>query len=375
MRKTVVCILLLTLLLCGCQPNKSQSQVAIQDLGIPTMEQYSDDLISRCPWDMVVWNNKLYVGAGDYGANTGPVDCMAYDLQTAAWENSGTVLEESIARFCVVNNTLTIPGIDSTMDGHVLGEYYFLQEGKWQLNRTLPGGIHCFNLVEYNQQLFAGLGVTQGEYPVAVSADGGETFNQVPFYKDGQPLQTTKDAIRVYDLVVLNNTLYAFYISENNEPNKENDFECCVYQYQDNRFVYQSTWNPYLQSVGLTQMPFASKAVFQNQLYIATGYLYQATDSLNGFQQVMLEGQPITADLVVQEDGLYILNNQPKTDGTFDVSVWRTNNGEDFEQVLYFNYKTPALSFTINGETYFIGIGNPSLQHQTNGTILAVTLS
>jgi len=372
MKKIIVSVLAIAVLLCGCTP-EPEPEILIKELGIPTIEQYPDDVISRCPWDMTVWNNKLYVGAGDYGVNTGPVDCMAYDLQTAAWENSGTVLEESIARFCVVNNTLTIPGIDSTMDGHVLGEYYFLQEGKWQLNRTLPGGIHCFDLVEYNNQLFAGLGVTRGEYPVAVSLDNGETFTQVPFYKDGQPIKTTKDAIRVYDLVVLGRTLYAVYISENNESGKSQDFDCSFYRYENARFVYETTWDPCYQTVGASQIAFSAKEVFRDRLFVATGYLYQADNRLTSIEQVPFENM-ITLDLFQQEGYLYALNNTPCQDGTFDISVWRTDSGDSFEQVLCFNYKTPALSFALCDNTYYIGIGNPNLQHQSNGTILAVTL-
>ncbi len=373
MRKTVVFVLLLTLLLCGCQPNKPQSQVTIKELGIPTMEQYSEDLVSRCPWDMTVWNNKLYVGAGDYGANTGPVDCMTYDLQTATWENSGTVLEESIARFCVVNNTLMIPGIDSTKDGHLLGEYYSLQEGEWQLNRTLPGGVHCFDLVAFKGQLFAGLGVAQGEYPAAVSSDQGKTFTQVPFYKDGQPIETTKDAIRVYDLFVLKQTLYAVYIAENNETGKSHNFECSFYRYDGNKFVYETAWDPCYETIGATQIPFAAKEVFRDRLFVATGYWYRSDDRLTSIEQVSFENM-ITLDLLQQGDCLYALNNTPCKDGTFDISVWRTDSGDSFEQILCFNYKSPALSFALNGETFYIGIGNPNLQHQSNGTILAVTL-
>lgn len=371
MKNTIVCVLLMALLFCGCQSDHSPSQIAIKDLGIPTIEQYPDDTVSRCPWDMTVWNNKLYVGAGDYGANTGPVDCMTYDCQMGQWENSGTVLEESIARFCSVDGTLMIPGIDSTVDGHLLGEYYALQDGQWQMKRTITGGIHCFDLVSFEDKLFAGLGVTQGEYPVADSEDNGETFTQVPFYQNGQPVATAKDAIRVYDLFVLNQTLYAVYISENNESGKPHDFECSVYRYEDERFVYESDWNPCYETVGATQIPFAAKEVFHNRLFVATGYLYEADDSF-AFEKISLENG-IVLDLLQKDGILYALSNTSREDGTVDISVWRTQTGEIFEQVLCFNYPTPALSFALQGETYYIGIGNMNLQHDANGTVLAVT--
>ncbi|MBR4868022.1 MAG: hypothetical protein IKU10_02600 [Clostridia bacterium] len=373
MQKVIAGLVLLALLLCGCSSTVKQPHIVVKNLEIPTLEQYPEDFVSRCPWDLAIWNNKLYVGAGDYGANTGPVDCMAYNLQTATWENSGTVLEESIARFCVVNDTLMIPGIDSTGDSHLLGEYYSLQEDKWQLNRTLPGGIHCFDLVEYNNQLFAGLGVTRGEYPVAVSSDNGETFTQVPFYKDGNPIKTTKDAIRVYDLFVMKQTLYAVYIAENNEAGASLDFECSFYRFEGDRFVYETTWDPCYETIGATQIPFAAKEVFGDRLFVATGYLYRSDDHLS-FEKVPIQSG-VTLDLLQYENTLYALNNTPCENGTFDISVWCTTNGETFEQVLCFNHQIPALSFAKNDETFYIGIGNPSLQYQANGTILSVTYS
>ena len=46
------------------------------DLGIPTGEWYSYNLLARCVWDMTIYENKLYVGCGDYNHNTGGVPVM-----------------------------------------------------------------------------------------------------------------------------------------------------------------------------------------------------------------------------------------------------------------------------------------------------------
>lgn len=382
MRKhiTVFALILITLFT-GCTKTpvpttlKSNSKtVTIKDLGIPFIESYPDDFISRCPWDLTIWENKLYVGAGDYGNNTGPVDCMAFDLNTQNWVNTGLLTTESIARFCVLDDTLVIPGIDSTIENNGWGEYYFLNNGKWQSNKNLPGGIHCFDLIKYNELIFAGLGVTQGEYPVAVSGDNGESFKQIPFYKDGKLLITNKDAIRVYDLLVVENSLYAIYTSENNEPGKPQDFECSIYEYQNEKFVYKTTLNPYFKSASATQIPFSSKVVFNNQLFVSTGYLYKMDDTLNSYTQISFPNEQITLDMCIQDNSLYILNNHPREDGTFDISVWYSNSGEPdtFKEVFSFNYSTPALSFVIQNNVYYIGIGNMALQHETNGSILMV---
>ena len=372
----LVLVLLLAIPLSGCQikPQSGYKNIAIENLGNPTATQYPDDSVSRCPWDLTVWDGKVLVGCGDYDKNTGPVDAMVYDPDTKTWQDTATLTTESIARFCTVDTRLLIPGIDPTHNNRTTGEYYEWKEGQWQPQRVLPGGIHCFDLLSFSGMLFSGLGVTQGEYPVAISRDNGQTFAQVPFYKDGAPIETTKDIIRVYDLVALNGRLFALYTAENNEEGKPQEFERTVYEYQNDRFIYRTTWDTPITYNSSVQLPYSAKAVFRNKLFLANNALYQVEEDLTAYSQISFEDHSVILDLWVQEDALYTLNNTPKSDGTFTVSVWRSFSGEagTFEQMVTFDYATPALSLAVAGDAYYIGIGNPALDHSANGTILCV---
>ena len=59
------------------------------------------------------WNGKLYVGYGDYGANTGPIHVMAFDPARAAFTNEFPAFEtEAIYVFRPLFGRLYIPPID-----------------------------------------------------------------------------------------------------------------------------------------------------------------------------------------------------------------------------------------------------------------------
>ncbi|MBQ4116012.1 MAG: hypothetical protein IJD37_01410, partial [Clostridia bacterium] len=103
--------------------NSDKRIVDYVELGVPSMQSFEVDTASRCPWDMIIWDEKVYIGSGDYGSNAGPVDIWCYDIQESTWKNSGTVPDEEISRFCVVDNALVAPGIDPTEDWSY-GNYY-----------------------------------------------------------------------------------------------------------------------------------------------------------------------------------------------------------------------------------------------------------
>lgn len=68
--------------------------------------------MARCPWDIKVFEGKVYVGSGDYGANTGPIVIWAYDIASGKWVSTGSVRDEAVTSFKVIGGKLTIPGID-----------------------------------------------------------------------------------------------------------------------------------------------------------------------------------------------------------------------------------------------------------------------
>ncbi len=368
--KRMTCILLIITMLIaisGCFLQAPVDYVGYLELGIPTQSRYLKGIRARCPWDMIIWDEKLYIGSGDYGLNAGPVDIWCYDIQESTWENSGTVPDEEISRFCVVGNALVAPGIDPTEDWSY-GNYYKLDADTWVKSRNILGGIHHFDMVEYNGSIFCGLGVASGEYPVVCSVDNGETFKSVPMYKDGVLLDTsTSEKVRVYDLFVLNDTLYAFFRYGDTEITYD------LYRYENGIFVYDNPWHEKIDYVVHRNNIMGGKAEFNGYIFFTTGYLYATADMAN-LTCIRFSNSQVVYDVCVYNNVVYALCAEQKKDGRYIVSVWKNSgkNATDFSEVFQFAYEVPPLSFACDDKGFYFGMGNYSAEHDKNGMVLFV---
>lgn len=183
------------------------------DLGIPTADIYNTkQLISRNPWDMTLYNGKLYVGNGDYDANTGPATVIYYDLEASEWKNEGKINDEAVQRFVTLNSELIILGIDPK-DSQDFGSYYRQDDsGKWQSVRTVPYGVHMFDLVSFENSLYYAIGTAKyNQSPVQKTLDG-KSFENVPFYDGEKALLSDENSgfSRCYGLFEVENKLYTF---------------------------------------------------------------------------------------------------------------------------------------------------------------------
>ena len=97
-----------------------------------------------------VFNNKIYVGYGDYNANTGPIQIRAYDFSTAAFTPSMlSMLTEHVLLFREIGGKLYSPIIDTSAGGgggtgYAVGTPSGANE-TWQ-NLLPVGGIHMFDI-------------------------------------------------------------------------------------------------------------------------------------------------------------------------------------------------------------------------------------
>ena len=353
--KRIICALLSIVLMAvsGCAV-QTPNYITCIELGIPTRSRYSAGVRARCPWDMIVWEENLYIGSGDYGANTGPVDIWCYDTQENTWKNTGTVPDEEISRFCIVGDTLVAPGIDPIEDW-TWGNYYQFDGNTWIKHRNIIGGIHNFDMVEYNDSIFCGLGVLSGEYPVVCSSDGGETFVPIKMYKDGSLLDTFgSEKVRVYDLFVLNDTLYALFRYGDTEITYD------LYKYEAGIFVYHNPWNEKIQKVKHTNNMIGGKVALNGNMFFTTGYLYATTDMTN-LSCIEFPNAEVVYDISVYNDTLYVLCGKQNKDGKYIVSVWKNNgkNATDFSELFKFVYAIPPLSMACDN-------------HEKNGMVVFV---
>ena len=86
--KRVIAAALSLLLLCGCAGVSKEP--AHTNIGAPMVDYFDGAReISRNPWDMAVFDGKLYIGAGDYDKNTGPINLNAFDIKKREWFDTG----------------------------------------------------------------------------------------------------------------------------------------------------------------------------------------------------------------------------------------------------------------------------------------------
>jgi len=360
----VVIMIAFSLLLTSCV--KKPVEVTPVSLGIPTRSARFG--INRSPWDMMFYEGKLYIGNGDFDDNAGPIDIWCYDPKTDKWEKSGTVRDESVSRFVLIDGKLAATGTDP-MDDWELGNYYLLENGEWKTVRTIPGAVHNFDMVEHNGKIFCAIGVEPGGYPAAVSTDGGATFTQVPFYKDGKLLDTSDDtSIRTYSTFLFKDQVYTSYVGR--DPNGAY-YE--LYRFENDRFVFQKSLSDEMGHMAITQGLYSANVEYKNKYFIATGYMF-VTEDMDDFKYIKYPNADVCYDYKIIGNKLYSLTSFEVEKGKHKICVWENSSGKnnDFKQLFYFYYDAPCISFEYENGDFYIGIGSSKAAYSQNGEILKV---
>ena len=371
----VISVFLLLLLLLGfaaCKPSDSDDEpLSVSVLGIPTEARYPDGDAARCAWDMILYEGKIFMGSGDYDKNKGPAEIWSYDPKEAVFTLTGTVPDEEVDRFTLIDGKLTTPGIDPKEDW-TLGNYYVYEDGKWVTHRRVPGGIHMFDIVEFDGAIFTGIGVVEGESPIAASFDGGESFRQLSFIKKGETLDTKgRSWIRVYDLFVYEDTLYAALSLEDGER----AYELYFYDPEKEAFVFETDLADVFQRAAYKYAKIGEKVIFDGTLFLTTGYLYSTIDMLE-FEKTEFPRGVVVTDLYVANDTLYALTSvKDPESGQFKTAVYALTSSDGmFDLAFEFSYDIPAMSMVVDGSDFYIGMGNGRATHAKNGTLLHVSL-
>ena len=160
-----------------------------------------DQRYARNVWDMQLWGDKIYLGYGNSSnigpaPNAGPVRVITYHPQSECFETEFIVDDEQIDRYRVSGDQLFIPGHDP-LDPWDLGNFYYLTQDGWEKVRTIPLAIHTYDILKYQDALYAALGTTHGG-AVARSTDSGATWESFLLPK----------AKRAYELFMLGEELY-----------------------------------------------------------------------------------------------------------------------------------------------------------------------
>ncbi len=359
-----------TFLLCFTCIFSSACGKKVEEIGIQLENRFENGEVARCVWDLYYFDGKIYMGSGDYDKNTGPTDICAYNLKKKKIEVTGRIRDEAALTFIEIDGKLYTPGTDPT-GGSAKGDYYTLGEEGWDRHNVLPRAIHNFDLIKFDGVFYAGIG---GDYelpPILASTDGGETYDFVYLYKNGEqiPPLDNPNFSRCYDFYTLNGKLYALIYHSLNDGY---DFE--IYRLDDGKFQFYSKAN----TLPITNRPsvrlVSAKAEYKGNVYLSTNYLYKSSDGKT-FETVALPNNERVSDFFIEKDTMYILASKTNEVNEYTTTIYSYDlNDNEFKKKASFDYEIPPLSFVKVKRTFYVGMGNKLQAHEKNGALIKVKI-
>jgi hypothetical protein len=321
---------------------------------------------ARNVWDMQLWDGRIYLGHGNSSnmgpaRNAGPIPVISYDPKTGSFETEFTVDEEQIDRYRVIFDQLHIPGHDPR-DPWELGNFYRLASDGWEKIRTIPIGIHAYDVLEFEDSIFAALGTIRGAI-VSRSDDNGQTWTSF----------ILPESSRTYELFALGDELYA------------SAYDRAVYRYTSDGFrLIHADLFP---GAKPGNNPLVVRSTnFEDQL------LYIGADNVNDHQwspfgiykasrideatPLELPSTDLPYDILVRDEEVYILTNRtnPATPD-FTVVIYGSYDLDNWTEVVRFNMPTFARSFEYYDGAFYVGLGTSTDSlNQACGNIYKVIL-
>jgi hypothetical protein len=321
---------------------------------------------------------KIYLGTGDWAENTGPVPIFYFDpgknkieIDKTSGNNykspDGFVDEEAIDQYRIINGKLVIPGTDPR-ESWDLGNFYRKEAGGWKKYRTIPQGVHTFDMCKFKNRLFAANGIARPQDSIVhVSDDDGRSWKDAAgttsgglnyqafllFQFSGDLYATTSSfSILKYDT---DRGFKALPLEEvrtfipGAKPIRLGQFPGCPQELKNvqalSEFICKAVnFNDCLVYIVQTAWPPASRQA----------RLFEAKDHL--CREIELPCQCTVRDVKISDDNiLYVLCDTKSTNSeNYLISVCASRDLNSWTQVCQFNSDTLAESFEIlNGDLYF----------------------
>ena len=380
----------------------NNQNLTAKNLGIPCKDYYyesSDRLYARNIWDMKTFDNKVFMGFGDYQNNTGdtPIyyykndSLKKYDIKMFEDDNyevSGLPTEQ-ISRFFEIDNELYTVSTDPT--NWMVGEFYKLENNRWKTYRKLDNCIHLYDMIKYDGKIFFGgawykledgyqknIGIVQS-IDADKLTDKKTKTNFVPFYKDNFLIEKG-ELYRCYDLFTYKNELYAIsYL--NGDTIYDGLFK---YNAKSNRFDYQKsdekngitaviqnrskfngfTLNYYkkgIENVFSEPMLYA-KFDLGDKFVAVCNDIFVSTD-LNTFKKASLGEKYknfVVRDAVEFDNRYYFVASEKKGNTEYNNVLFETNDFKNFRTVGSFKTKAFVRSIEFLDNSLYIGCGSYS---------------
>ncbi len=351
---------------------KQPVSVTLPNPSTALIEQYSNYMFARNPWDMQTYNGKVYISAGDYGENSGPTKIICYDPQDGSFEKCDSIYSEQISRFYVFDDCLYTVSVDPVNWG--VGEFYRKtkdDEYDWfEYFTVLPSSVHCLDMAEFDDKLFfCGQVQDNDNYAMIqyieksdMPVDYDDTTKHAFIYKDGKEITDEYLRVVVSELIVFKDNLYAWH---NSSERIGDPYEgLYVYNKEECRFDYiegEKTFEPVVEK-GDSQYDYAlvqADVEYDGKLVFANNGLLYTEDLKNYTECNFGKGYEdfVARDLLVIEDQLYILASKQLENGKFKTCVFVTEDLEKFSEVLNFEANSYMISFEYIDKTFIFGEG------------------
>lgn len=365
--------------------------VVVESLGQPMAERFASRIYARNVWDMQFFDGRLYIGTGNSSnagphSNAGPVPIWSMNAK-GEWKTEFTIDDEQIDVFRVLDGKLTIPGHDPR-DDWSKGNYYQLQADGWKKTRAIPNGIHTYDMAFFANRLWGALG-TQGDFQLASSGDGGQTWQTYPM--------TTG---RTYTLLEFENRLLGWGMLPSAQVLKRiSDMKDEKARGESQKRTQWSTYEvaapiaPALEPVTTPRADLTTDAlfpgapadiawaklvrpiVFSGQLLYIGGAVFNdhQTDPFGAYvaaslrlgkvqsRRIALGADEKPWDIAVHNSRAYLLTSRKiareGASDEYEIKVWSSRDAKTWTQSISFTQPTFARAFALHGSDILFGLG------------------
>lgn len=166
----------------------------------------SNNYCARAPFDMEIFDNKLYFGYGDYDKNLGPCDLLCYDLIDKKFIiETGNVPTESIECFKIIDDSLYMLLKDHRFADTSEQLYRKYPGQPWEIINIPIGMVHSWNIIKFDSKLWI-CGDSGNTTYTLCSPDNGITWSKINCYEyNGTTLSAEG---RLYGFFIINDELY-----------------------------------------------------------------------------------------------------------------------------------------------------------------------
>jgi|GEM_PF-1126347 len=174
--------------------------------------------------DLVVYQDRMYIGYGDANINLGRLITIEMRYFASPEQNKAIAEfkthEEQLNHFRILDGELYMPGVDATEDAWLGNVYIKRKSSPWKKSRTLKGGVHVHDCTLHKKNVYCvGSGANPDEWKQGKifahlwrSEDRGEQFKV--FQRD---LNTSGGDARWTRLLSHAGNLYLFGYKTNNK--------------------------------------------------------------------------------------------------------------------------------------------------------------